>query len=338
MLGGMIALLAAASFAFNSATARRAVLSGTVFQGIAITVPMQTPMFFLGVLVFGQLDALWNMPLKPMLWLSIAGILHFVWGRYFIYRAQEMLGANLAGALQQFDMVISLVLAIVVLGEIMTPLRALGIVLVVLGPALAMTGERGRKPARVEAPTEVPAAAAPASVAKFTPRHVEGYIYTALSSIGYGLSPIFTSLALRELGTGAALAGGVVACVAATAVFALFVLATGLTGHILSANRETWKWFGLAGLSVGISQMLRFTALSLAPVSVVQPIQRLSKLFLFVFSWLMNREHEVFNPRLVVAAVVSLFGAVMLSVSTDVVLALAQWPDWLVTVVRWQWP
>jgi uncharacterized membrane protein len=334
MLGGIIALLAAASFAFNSATARRAVLSGTVYQGIAITVPMQIPMFVLGALVFGQLAALWTMPLIAMLWLSIAGILHFVWGRYFIYRAQEMLGANLAGALQQFDMVISLVLAIVVLGEIMTPLRALGIALVVLGPAMAVTGA-GR--ARAAAASAAPAGAM-TTTPQFTPRHVEGYVYTALSSIGYGLSPIFTSMALRELGPGAALAGGIVACVAATVAFSLFVVAAGLTRHVASANRETWKWFGLAGISVSVSQMLRFTALALAPVSVVQPIQRLSKLFLFVFSWLMNREHEVFNPHLVAAAIVSLIGAAMLSVSTEVVLDLAPWPDWLVTIVRWRWP
>lgn len=58
MLGGFLALLAAATFALNSATARRAVLSGTVMQGIAITVPLGVVGFLIGAILFGQLGAL----------------------------------------------------------------------------------------------------------------------------------------------------------------------------------------------------------------------------------------------------------------------------------------
>lgn len=327
MLGGLLALLAAATFALNSATARRAVLSGSVMQGIAITVPLGVPAFFLGALLLGQLDRLWQLPGMALLWLSLAGIAHFVWGRFFIYRAQEMIGANLAGTLQQFDLVLSLALAVLVLGEILTPLRILGIALVIVGPALAFSGEAAR-----------PRSDGPGAQAEFSPRHIEGYGYVALSSIGYGLSPIFTSLGLRELGPGASMTGGLVAYLAATVAVAVLVVATGSVRHVRTTSPLAWRWFGFAGVSVSVSQMLRFAALSLAPVTVVQPIQRLSKLFLFVFSWLMNREHEVFNPRLLSAAIVSLIGAVLLSISTDVFLALAPWPDWLVRASRWQWP
>lgn len=328
MLGGLLALLAAATFALNSATARRAVLSGSVMQGIAITVPLGVPAFFLGAVLLDQLGALRGMSGMALLWLSLAGIAHFVWGRFFIYRAQEMIGANLAGTLQQFDLVISLALAVLVLGEVLTPLRIVGIALVIVGPALAFSGEASRG-TRTDGSS---------SAMQFSPRHVEGYTYVALSSIGYGLSPIFTSLGLRELGGGASMAGGLVAYLAAAAAVAVLVVATGSVRHVTQTSPQAWRWFGFAGLSVSVSQMLRFAALSLAPVTVVQPIQRLSKLFLFLFSWLMNREHEVFNPRLILAAVVSLFGAILLSMSTDVVIALAPWPDWAVRAARWQWP
>lgn len=328
MLGGLLALLAAATFALNSATARRAVLSGTVMQGIAITVPLGVPAFFLGAMLLGQLGVLSRMSGMAVLWLSLAGIAHFVWGRFFIYRAQELIGANLAGTLQQFDLIISLALAVIVLGEVLTPLRIMGIALVIIGPALAFSGEAGRSKS----------AEASQSSMQFTPRYMEGYTYVALSSIGYGLSPIFTSLGLRELGGGASMAGGLVAYLAATAAVAVLVVATGSVRHLGETSTQAWRWFGFAGLSVSVSQMLRFAALSLAPVTVVQPIQRLSKLFLFLFSWLMNREHEVFNPRLILAAVVSLLGAVLLSMSTDLFLALAPWPDWMVRLAGWQWP
>ncbi len=330
MLGGLLALLAAATFALNSATARRAVLSGTVVQGIAITVPLGIPVFLIGALVFGQLGAVASMPAMAIVWLSLAGIAHFLWGRYFFYRSQEMLGANLAGTMQQLDLVFSLGLAIVLLEEVLTPLRILGIALVVIGPALAFSGQQGRSSAAK--------ANADAGRPQFKPRYWPGYLYVAIASLGYGISPTLTRLALRDLGPGYSIAAGLVACTAASLVFAAIVIATGRVGHVMSTNRQTLKWFGFASICVSISQMLRFAALSLAPVTVVQPIQRLSKLFLFFFSWLMNREHEVFDRRLILAVIVSLVGAAMLSVPTETFLALADWPDWVVTAARWQWP
>ena len=55
MLGGLLALCAAATFAFNNASVRRAVLTGSILQGMAITVPMGVPLFFFAALVTGNL-------------------------------------------------------------------------------------------------------------------------------------------------------------------------------------------------------------------------------------------------------------------------------------------
>ena len=45
MLGVVLAALSAATFAFNNASARRGVLTGSVAQALAITVPIGVPMF-----------------------------------------------------------------------------------------------------------------------------------------------------------------------------------------------------------------------------------------------------------------------------------------------------
>ena len=47
MLGVCLAALSAATFAFNNASARRGVLTGSVAQALAITVPVGVPIFFL---------------------------------------------------------------------------------------------------------------------------------------------------------------------------------------------------------------------------------------------------------------------------------------------------
>ncbi len=55
MLGGLLAICSAATFAFNNASVRRGVLTGSVAQAMAITVPIGVPLFFLAALLTGRL-------------------------------------------------------------------------------------------------------------------------------------------------------------------------------------------------------------------------------------------------------------------------------------------
>ena len=137
MLGGFLALLSAASFAAESATVRRGVLTASVMQAMAITIPLGVPLFFLVALVFGSLGHVLTFSPTAIFWLSMAGIVHFVWGRYCNYRASKAVGANLVAPVQQLSLIVTLVLSIWILAESLTPLRIFGIALVIIGPALA---------------------------------------------------------------------------------------------------------------------------------------------------------------------------------------------------------
>ena len=57
MLGGFLAVLAAAAFGLNAVATRRGVLTGSVAQGLAITVPIAVPISFLKMRI-----ALWIRP------------------------------------------------------------------------------------------------------------------------------------------------------------------------------------------------------------------------------------------------------------------------------------
>ena len=89
MLGGFLALLSAAAFALNNAAARRGVLSGTVLQAMAISVPFGVPFFLGGLLFFGSLDDLRGFSWRAIGWLAAAGVIHFILGRYANYRAHQ---------------------------------------------------------------------------------------------------------------------------------------------------------------------------------------------------------------------------------------------------------
>ena len=332
MLGAFLALCSAATFALNNTLARRGVLSGTVLQALSISVPIGVPIFLVVALATGSLPHVASFSWRALMWLSLAGIVHFVWGRYCNYRAVKAIGSNLAGPLQESSVLIALTLAVLLLGETLTPFKIVGIALVLLGPGVAV--EIGRKKKKAPAPDADAARAKPA----FTPHYTEGYLFAALSATGYGTSPILVRLGLEHAGIGASIAGGLVSYLAATLAVIVLLAISGTLRHARFIPADTAKWFGLAGLFVGISQMLRYMALSVAPVSVVTPIQRLSLLFRFLFSWIMNREHEVFSSRIFVGTVLSLVGVLLLSLSTDTLLSVLPLPAWLASLATWKWP
>lgn len=334
MLGGFLALLSAATFAFETATARRGVLTGSVAQALSITVPLGVPIFFLAAAAFGALGTVLGFSAEAFVYLALAGVLHFVWGRYCNYRASKAMGANLVAPVQQGNLLVTLALAIWILGELLTPLRVLGIVLVVVGPALTYDRARYKK-------TSVTAADAPTAGDAhkvFRPNYAEGYLFALLSSTGYGISPVLVRLALENRSLEASLGGGLISYTAATLAFALILLLPGQWRHVRSIDRGTAKWFAISGVFVCFAQMLRYMALVLAPVSVVTPIQRTSLLFRLYFSRIINPQHEVFGGRMIAATVVSLLGALALSVSTDVVQSLIPLPDWAKAALNWHWP
>src|SRR5262245_2586936 len=330
--------MSAATFAFNNASVRRAVLTGSITQGMAITVPIGVPLFFVAALITGNLAAVAGFSPTALAALAGAGIMHFVWGRYCNYRATRAIGTNLVAPIQQFNLLVTLALAIWLLGEYLTPLKILGIALLLVGPALTMRHRKKAVPGERQVSDEKITPIDAEKPAAFEPKYVEGYTFSLLSAIGYGLSPILVRVGLENRGIGASFGGGLIASIAATALFSLVLLWPGQWRHVWSTDREAAKWFTFSGFLVFFSQMFLYMAMSIAPVTVVSPINRLSILFRMFFSRLLNPQHEVFGGAVWLATIVSLAGAVLLTLSTDVVQSLIPLPDAVVTLLNWHWP
>ncbi len=329
MLGAFFAIISAATFGFNTATVRRGVLSGSVFQAIAITVPMGVPLFLVAALAAGQLGAVGQFGWPATGYLALAGILHFIWGRYWNYRAVKEMGANLSGPVQQVSLLVALTFAVILLDEKLTVLRVIGIALVVLGPAI-MT--RRAPPLRGGARDRARDGDGGKTKA-FRPNMAAGYTAALMATLGYGLSPILVRAGLAE--TGLSLAGGLISYVSATMALALILLLPGRAAHILSVDRDAAKWFTISGVFVFFAQMFRYLALAIAPVTVVTPIQRLSLVFRVGLSTVLNPEHEVFDARVVIGVVVSLLGMLALTLNVEFVAQFLALPQWVIT---WRWP
>ena len=323
MLGALLALASAATFGLNNAALRRGVLTGGVLQAMAITVPLGVPLFLLVNVTFGSLDSLARFSPPSYVWLALAGVIHFVIGRYGNYRATRALGATLSSPMHQLSLPIALTLALVFLDEVLTPLRLVGFVLVMIGPLVAVRGQGDKKKGNKNK--------------DFHPQVGEGIFWGAVSAVAYGSSPLFIVKGLGPSGSLLdSLAAGLVSYTAAAIVVTLAVAIAGGFAIMRNLDRTARNWFALSGVFVFVSQMLRYMALAVAPVTVVVPIQRLSIVFRVIFSWLINRDHEVLSGKVLTGIAISLVGGLALTLSTDIVVSLL--PTAWAEILTLEWP
>ncbi|MGB3407502.1 MAG: DMT family transporter [Jannaschia sp.] len=317
MFGALLSLASAAFFGLNNATLRRGVIKGSVLQAMAITVPFGVPLFAVIAAFMGGYDAMAGWGLAPWVWMVLAGVVHFVIGRYGNYKATQLLGSTLSTPIQQLSIVLSLFLAVVFLGETINPMNLIGIGLVVLGPMIMM-----RRKAE---------ATSVGATKGFAPQYGAGLLWGAVCAFGYGTSPLFVSLGIADGGIADSVGGLLVSYGAATIVVLLWVRAVRQAVPIRSLDPDARKWFLLSALFVALSQLFRYVALAVAPVSVVVPIQRLSVVFRLIFNAILNRDHEVFDRWVIGAILLSVIGAIALAGDT---MSLIGWlgldsHDWL---------
>ena len=175
--------------------------------------------------------------------------------------------------------------------------------------------------------------------AAFQPKYAEGYTFALLSAIGYGLSPVLVRIGLENQGLGVEprrrarrLCRGDARCSRSCCC------GPGNGSTCWAIDREAAKWFTFSGFLVFFSQMFLYMAMSIAPVTVVSPINRLTILFRLYFSRLLNPQHEVFGGAVMLATFVSLAGAVLLTLSADIVQSVMPLPESVVTLLNWRWP
>ncbi len=330
MLGGILALMAAATFGLNSVAIRRGVLSGTVAQGLAVSIPIGIPIFLVASLVSGGFRLLSQLPTSSFVFLGCAGLTHFIVGRYANYRSTKAMGANLVGPVHSSSLIMTLALAIVYLDEVLTPLRVLGIILIIGGPMLSLCSPAVRGKSEMAK-----------SGQKFAPKLLEGYSFGILCALAFGASPVLIRAAFVDIeaaGVSAGVVGGLIAYSAAFIVLVLYLLRPKHLTHALEMDRTTAKWFSYTGIFVCVSQMLRFMALAVAPVTVVSPIVQSTGIFRTIFSWFINREHEIFDAWVLVGVGTTIVGAVALTMSVDGVFQVLDLPEGLAAFLRLSWP
>src|SRR5690348_17455282 len=331
MLGALLAVLSAATFAFNNAAARRGVVTGTVIQAMSITVPVGLVCFIPAALVTAAIAGLPRLPAIGVAAMAGVGLMHFIIGRFCNYRANQAAGANLVAPVIQLQVFVSVVLAVIILGEPCSALQLLGGVLMLAGALI--TQRQPHKPASAgAAAAQSPASLAPA----FLPRRAVGYLFASLAALFYGTSPILARGALAHTGPVTGLLGGLISYGTATTIMAIGAISPAFRANVAALKRENLRWFLYSGVFVAMAQGLFYSALAVAPVMVVMPLMQLSLIFRFGFAKTMNRHHEVFGPLVTLGTALAIMGACLISIDSNLILDTLALPASIDGVLRWR--
>ena len=326
MLGVILAVLSAASFALNNAAARRAVVTGTPAQGMALTVPIGVLCFLSVAVITGAIAQFGQFPATAVLWMSGVGVLNFVFGRYCNYKGNQSAGANLTGPVVQLNVVVTLALAVIVLDEPCSALQIAGAAVMLAATFITQRQGSGSSPISNAA-----------AASRFVPRVAEGYLFAFLAALAYGTAPVMTRVALQSRGPSSAIFGGLVAYGSAAAVIAtMLLLSDALRGNVAAVQRDNIRWFVYSGIFVAVAQGFMYAAVSVAPIMVVIPLLQSTLIFRLFFGWWLNPEHEVFGPRVIIGTVVSIIGACAVAIDTAMVVAVLHIPEGLASLLQWQ--
>ena len=344
MLGVLYAALGAFTFALNNVMMRRGVVTGSVLQGMALTVPIGGLSFLVMTIAFGELGQLVMFPTAAFVWLACQGVVHFVIGRYCNYRSNQLMGVNLTAPVVQLQVPFAMMLAVVTLHEKFTVLQAIGSALMMGGTFITQgNAGKGKKasaplPAATPIPT-VPSQAAlaapePKSKPIFQPRVFSGYLFGLAAAMCYGSSPLLARQAFLHAPGASTAAGGCLAYTAATLFFSVILLKPSAWGDIKCMKQENLPWFLSSAVLVAVSQAFVYASLAVAPLVVVTPILQLSLVFRLFLSQLINREHEVMNTAVLIGAFTAVLGSIVVSLDSDELTTLLGLPPSLADFLR----
>jgi len=356
LLGVLYAALGAFTFALNNVAMRRGVVTGSVLQGMALTVPIGGLSFLVMTIAFGELHQLVVFPMAALTWLACQGVVHFVIGRYCNYKSNQLMGVNLTAPVVQLQVPFAMMLAVVMLHEKFTVLQAIGSALM-LGGSFITQGNAGKGKRKASAPltaatTPIPTVpsqeelaqeelaqeelAAPVPKPIFQPRVFSGYIFGLGAAMCYGSSPLMARQAFLHAPDISTAAGGCLAYTAATLFFLLILLKPGSWADIKSMKRENLPWFLSSAVLVAISQAFVYASLAVAPLMVVTPILQLSLVFRLFLSQLINRDHEVMNTAVLIGAFTAVLGSILVSLDTDELTMLLDLPPSLADFLHYR--
>ncbi|MFC7216078.1 EamA family transporter [Saliphagus sp. GCM10025334] len=224
-----------------------------------------------------------------------AGIFGTVLGRMCKFTSIHRIGASRTEPIVAAHAIIATVLGVIILGESLSPVHALGIALIVGGVSV-IAWETSSENSEDLSQRQV----------------LLGILLPLGGAVAYGWEPILASIGFAE-GTPAPV-GLIVKTVAASIGFTMYLRWHNAVPSVASLRSPNMRWFILAGIANTLFILGYYVALELAPVNVVVPVITTNTLFVVLLSAIfMPRHLERVTWTLIIAATIVVVGVLMIT-------------------------
>jgi drug/metabolite transporter (DMT)-like permease len=303
MLGIILGFGAAIAFAWNAIITRRGVLRASSNYVANISILTGPVLSLVVASVTGHLYEIGDFPWKACVFFSLSGIVHFAFGRTWAYKSIQLIGSNRANIVTSLSPIVSITLAIMVLGETVNALMIMGIVCALSSPFITLLKEH-----TVAAETNIKKS----SRGKEIDRHTLylGMLYGMGAALFWGSSFIFIKLGLTNGGT--PIAGNMIAYLAASIAIIPSLLKQQNKSEMLAADRKSLKLALLVGLTANIAQLLRYLALQYGSVIIITAVIRTSPLGVLLLSYIFNRQYESFSRWVLLSNALLIIGTILI--------------------------
>lgn len=326
--GVLLAAIAAVAVAIQSVSVRLGTNEGRAADALVVVL-------FANVVTIVPAAVLIHAPAYSLTVTSVvafaaAGIAGTLLGRIFYYTSIERIGASRSEPLKASQPLHATLIAVLVLGEVVTAVHVVGILLIVVGVA-AITWEtarsgNGAKTARKDSQTAESDAQTGGNGTQTDGsgtqtdgsdtqagenRRFLDLLFPLAAAFFFGIEPTLAKLGFAE-GT-PILVGLAIKTVVASGGFLAYLRYRNELPDLADLRSRNARWYLLAGGANTTFLLLYYLALSVSPVSVVVPIIQTSPLVVMVLSVLFLSRLERVTWRLVAGAAVVVGGAVVLT-------------------------
>lgn len=294
MIGLVQALGSGFSFSLNGIFVRKGMYrSGESFSPLPISLFLGMILFGLSLSISGEAEQLASLSWLGVSSLVGAGVIHFLVGRMLGYISIRLIGANRAMPIQTSYILLAALLGIFFLGESLTISLVLSLLLVVGGITLISTKDSSK-----------------AEKSGMPEGSLTRGVFAALgAALCWSVSPVLVKIGLNEVGS--PLVATFISYTAASMVVGVLLFHPRNNEKLRRLDRTSLIPFIIAGTAGSMAQILRYSALSYSRVSLIVPLIATRSLFVFPLSFLINREIEAFNLRIIMGAI-AIVGGVLL--------------------------
>ncbi|PYM16618.1 MAG: hypothetical protein DMD81_12020 [Candidatus Rokuibacteriota bacterium] len=278
----VLALAAAFGSAASTIFIRQGLRGSNPYAGFWINVVVGTIGLWTAVVFTGGLHAI---SASGIMFFLLAGLIGTVAGRLLRFVAIERVGASIGAAVVNLNPLVSTLVAILFLGETVTPGIVAGTGVIVLGTTLLSIS---------------------AGPVGFRPWEL---IFPVLSAVCFGVVAVLRKLGLSHTG---AVQGSAINATTALIAYATLLLATGNRSAMRCRGRSL-LCFVAAGIAENGAVFMNVVALGLGAVSIVAPLYGAAPIFVLLLSLLFLRGVEALTPRMVAGTVLTVLGVALIT-------------------------